>query len=297
MPVLVTRQLIRALGTGPGDHGDSGRSDHVKPRVIPVQKLIAGGKWRAESMRALAEPMLLWFTRGQGRVTVSGIRRGYGAHNAIHLPAGIMHCIDIGPQSFGNAVFFGTGTDLDLPAEPLHLRVRDVSAQAELSALIENAQRELASAATHSDRAAWHHLGLIGIWLMRHQDLAQDGTRADSARRLVARYTDLVERSLGSGKGVADLAAELDVTPTHLTRACQKCCGRSAMALLHDRLMFEARLLLAETHLPVAEIARRLGYGSAGYFTRAFERHEGRTPSAFRKVNHRGPATSPGKSG
>ncbi|PPB80094.1 AraC-like DNA-binding protein [Albidovulum inexpectatum] len=248
-------------------------------------------------MRALAEPMLLWFTRGQGRITISGLRRGYGVHNAIHVPAGVMHCVEIGPQTFGSAVFFGYEPNLALPRAPLHLRVRDVAAQAALSSLIENAQRELASAAPLSRQAAWHHLGLIGIWLMRHENLAQESPGPDAAQRLVTRYTDLIECTLGSGKGVAELAAELGVTPTHLTRACQKCCGRSAMALLQDRLMFEARLLLAETRLPVAEIARRLGYGSAGYFTRAFERQTGQTPSAFRKVNRRDPVTDATKSG
>ena len=38
--------------------------------------------------------------------------------------------------------------------------------------------------------------------------------------------------------GVAEFAASLGVTPTHLTRCCKQACNRPASALLHDRLIF-----------------------------------------------------------
>ncbi len=85
------------------------------------------------------------------------------------------------------------------------------------------------------------------------------------------------------GRDVADYAAALGVTPTHLTRACRAACGRTAHELLQDRLLFEARCLLSDTTLPVKDIAGRLGFGSAAYFTRAFHYQTGQTPSAFRR--------------
>jgi AraC family transcriptional activator of pobA len=91
-----------------------------RPRPSPCdwcrfRGLPAGGRWRVEAMRAYAEPLLLWFTRGQGRITVGGITRGYGAHNAIYIPAGMMHGFEVGPQTFGTALFFGRDHGLDLP--------------------------------------------------------------------------------------------------------------------------------------------------------------------------------------
>jgi AraC-like DNA-binding protein len=240
------------------------RTRHVRPaveiplaepaamRIVPIARLAAGGRWRVEAMRALSEPVLLWFTRGQGRITVGGITRGYGAHNAVFIPAGMMHCFDVGSQTFGSALFFGADHGLDLPAEPLHLRIRDVVPQAELSGIIDNIQRETDSQRPASQKAALHYLGLM-------------------------------EREFRSGKGVSELAKELGVTATHLTRVCNKTCGRSASDLLHDRLIFEARRILAETRTPVAEVARSLGFNSAAYFTRAFQHRVGKTPSAFRK--------------
>ena len=42
---------------------------------------------------------LLWLTRGQGRITVNGIRRGLGAHNAVFVPPGVLFAFDPGPQA------------------------------------------------------------------------------------------------------------------------------------------------------------------------------------------------------
>jgi AraC-like DNA-binding protein len=257
-----------------------------KLRLVPIARLAQGGRWRVEAMRAYCEPVLLWFTRGQGRVTVGGITRGYGAHNAIYVPAGMMHGFEVGVQTSGTALFFGADHGLNLPDEPLHLRIREVGPQTELSGIIENIQREMEGNKPGNERAAHHHLGLLGIWLERHVETSADETpRADASRRLARAYADLLERGFRSGKGVADYARELGVTPTHLTRVCNKTCGRSASDLLHDRVIFEARRLLAETRLPVAAVAETLGFTSPAYFTRAFQHRTGKTPTSFRKAH------------
>lgn len=254
-------------------------------RLVPIPRLAQGGRWRVEAMRSHSGPVLYWFTRGQGRITVAGVTRGYGTHNAIFLPPGTMHGFELGPQVFGTAVFFGRGSDVTLPDRPLHLRVRDTAPQAELSGLLDALQRELDGDRPGAARAARHHLGLIGVWIERQGTIAQaEEKRPDAARRLVARYTALVERDFATGKGVADYAAELGVTPTHLSRVCNQCCGRSALKLVQDRVLFEARRLLTETDRPVNRIATDLGFASAAYFTRAFQARAGKTPTAFRKA-------------
>ena len=251
-------------------------------RFVPIARLAAGGRWRVEAMRSLSEPMLLWFTRGQGRITVAGTTRGYGAHNAIFIPAGVMHGFEVTPQVFGTAVFFGRDCSVTLPATPQHLRIRDAGPQMELNAILEAVQREMESDKPAHDRATRHHLGLLGVWLER-QAGAGDVTKPDAVRRLAARYASLLEQDFRSGKTVSDYAAALGVTPTHLTRVCNQACGRSASALLQERVLFEARKLLAETKSPVNRIADALGFRSPAYFTRAFQHRTGQTPTAFRR--------------
>lgn len=257
----------------------------TQARIVAIPRLAAGGRWRVEAMRSISEPCLLWFTKGQGRITISGVTRGYTAHNAIFIPAGVMHGFEVGPQVFGSAVFFGKSSTVTLPAEPLHLRIREVHAQQELNVMLDMIQREIESDSPAHDRAARHYLGLLGVWLERQAaKAAGDRTRPDAARRLVARYTALLERAFHTGCGVADLAAELGVTPTHLTRCCKQSCGRSAHDLLAERRIFEARRLLAETDQPVGKIGTSLGFASPAYFTRAFQHLTGHSPSAFRRM-------------
>lgn len=253
-------------------------------RLVAIPRLAAGGRWRVEAMRSLSEPCFLWFTKGQGRITIAGQTRGYTAHNAIYIPAGVMHGFEAGPQVFGTAVFFGRDTTVTLPDQPQHLRIREVHAQQELNVVLDMIQREMDSNTPAHERATRHYLGLLGVWLERQVvRTAPETTAPDAARRLVARYTALMEREFRRGAGVGELAAHLGVTPTHLTRCCRETCGRSAIELLQDRRIFEARRLLTETTTPVGRIAESLGFTSAAYFTRAFQNLTGQSPSAFRR--------------
>jgi len=256
-------------------------------RIVPIQRLAAGGRWRTEAMRSYSCPMLLWFTKGQGRITVAGVTRGYGPHNAIFIPAGTMHGFDMLGQVFGQALFLPRdGAGLFWPDEPMHLRLREVRAQADLTGLLDTLERELQSDDPASGRAAQYQTGLISVFLERH---AQDGDpyaaprKTRSADRLAAAFTALVERDFTRPRQISDYATELGVTPTHLTRACRSTCGRGALDILSDRKLYEARRRLAETGEPVKDIAASLGFTSAAYFTRAFRAETGMSPTEFRK--------------
>lgn len=267
-------------------------------RLVPLARLTAGGRWRIEAMRSLREPLLLWFTQGQGRITIAGNTRGYGTHNAIFIPAGTMHGFETTSRVQGTAVFFGREHGLALPDAPLHLRVRETAPQKELIAVLDNIQRELDSQRPGARRAAQHHLGLLGVWLERQiarngEEAGTNGPRPAAAQRLAARYAALLERDFRSDMGVADFAAALGVTPTHLSRACRAANGRSALDLLQDRRAFEARHLLRETRIPVQDIARHLGYSSPAYFSRAFHNLTGQSPTAFRRNGERGLRPAP----
>jgi len=253
-------------------------------RVVPLPRFAQGGRWRTEAMRSYSQPLLIWFTKGQGRITVAGSTRGFGAHNAVFLPAGTMHGFEMSGQVFGTLVYFPNDPGLGLPQDAIHLRFRDAHIQAELTQLIDNLQREAERDMPGHDRALLFHGGLLAVWLERQVALQPEAeARPDKTRRLVAAFTALVERDFRSGKSVNDYAAELGVTPTHLSRICNTSCGRPASALLADRVHYEARRLLAETRTPVKDIARDLGFTSAAYFTRAFQKKTGKTPTGFRR--------------
>ena len=55
-------------------------------RLMAIPRLAAAGKWRVEAMRSLSEPLFLWFTKGQGRITIGGITRGYSSRSLVEMP-------------------------------------------------------------------------------------------------------------------------------------------------------------------------------------------------------------------
>lgn len=256
--------------------------------LVPIAQNADTGRWRTEAMRSHAAPRLLYISKGQGRITIAGLTSGYGPNNMIFIPANTMYGFEVGTTVFGQMLSIPLAMAGEWPEEPVHLRIRDVHAQKELFTHFDNLERELKSNKTAHTRAAHYLVGILGVFFERQlQDQPADPATISrtetSAAKLVAAFTDLIERDFRSDKGVADYAAALGVTPTHLTRCCNQTCGRSAHSLLSDRVLYEARLLLRDTRTPVQDIASRLGYTSPAYFTRAFQTRTGMTPTKFRR--------------
>jgi AraC family transcriptional activator of pobA len=260
----------------------------VALRVDSLQSLTTGGKWRSAAMRSYRSPILLWFTKGQGRITCAGTTHGFGPNNAIFIPAGTMHGFEPTSQTFGSAIFFSEiGAD-SLPQRPLHLRIRTNQDQAELTALLETIKREIDANKPYSARALEHLSGLISVWLERQAKLlGTDSQTTTAAEKLAARFTAIIETQLLAGLSVSDYAETLNVTPTHLSRVCRATCGKSASELLQERQTFEARRLLVDTQLPINRIAELLGFRSPAYFSRAFKERAGETPSTFRETRRK----------
>lgn len=255
-------------------------------RLTQISRLSKGGRWRVEAMRSYSTDVLLWFTRGQGRITVAGVTSGYGAHNAVFIPAGTMHGFEASALVFGTAVFIPKTANMALPKEPVHLRIRDAAPQTEVTGVLENLQREIDGDRPERLAAMQHHTGLLSVWLQRQILLSDLNDKAPSAgQRLANRFAEMVESRYTEGMSISEYAEALGVTPTHLTRVCNKACGRPAHMLLNDRVLFEARRRLVETKEPIQKVAQDLGFRSAAYFTRAFQHHIGCTPSNFRKDN------------
>ncbi|MFT6933203.1 MAG: AraC family transcriptional activator of pobA [Paracoccaceae bacterium] len=255
------------------------RSDFA---VVSLGKARMRGGWRVTTLGARPFHQLLWITRGQGRITVGGITRGYSANRAIFVPAGTLMSIELGAQVNGLILDIPPDPQLGLPTDTFNLRVADMTAQAQLTSYIEQIERELSGKSIGFDRMLRGYMLLLSTWIERQLNGQDVAVLRDRSHQLVERYARLIQEDFRSGLSVADFAARLGVTPTHLSRVCKDASGRPAHALLQDRIMHEARRLLADTDMPAREVAEHLGFSSAAYFTRAFSQQTRLTPSQFR---------------
>src|SRR5919206_441434 len=76
------------------------------------------------------------------------------------------------------------------------------------------------------------------------------------------------EGARGEPVSLRDVARELGMTPGHLTTVVRRRTGRTVQEWIIERRMAEARSLLSDTQLPIADIAHRVGMPDPGYFSR-----------------------------
>ena len=130
---------------------------------------------------------------------------------------------------------------------------------------------------------------LVAVQFLRLRGAQHAAQKPRGARdTLVQRYRTLLEAQFRTQQSLAFYAGALGVSADHLSRACRNVTGQSAQQLLHERLMLEARRLLAYTAAPVAQIAAQLGYADPAYFSKFFARSVGETPTAYRSLVARG---------
>ena len=105
--------------------------------------------------------------------------------------------------------------------------------------------------------------------------------------RVVSRFVELVERDATRRHRIADYAAELAVTPGHLSVLCTQYAGQCAKRLLESILVSRARRMLLYTDESAARIGASLGFEDPSYFSRFFRRETGQTPNEFRNALRR----------
>ncbi|SDZ35141.1 AraC-type DNA-binding protein [Jannaschia faecimaris] len=246
-----------------------------------VTPLIRHGRWRRTLPHVEKLPVLIWMQRGQGRVTILGRTRGFQPSTAICLPPGTPFSIEPGAMTEGTLLRLPNLFEAPLPDTPRMLRLSDVSTQGELSGLIDRLGRHGDLGNPSAGRAALGRVILISALI---EKLASTQAVAHVSRpaALAVRFARMVEKHLCTGATLEEIGAEMGVTATHLTRTLRETAGMTAAAYMQARLMHEACRRLSDTDDAAATIAAALGFSSAAYFTRAFGREMGKTPSAFR---------------
>ena len=80
------------------------------------------------------------------------------------------------------------------------------------------------------------------------------------------------------------LAAQAHISKYHLSHSFRRQYAISPIQYLTKRRLEEARHLLSHTMHSLSEIGSMTGFSSASYFSQAFKRHTGLSPSAYRKA-------------
>jgi AraC family transcriptional activator of pobA len=130
-----------------------------------------------------------------------------------------------------------------------------------------------------------HLVAVLVLWLERWQDATRterhDG--GDPGMALYRRFIGLLERDFARHGDAAHYAEELRVPQAALTRALTAATGHGTKELVTERRMLEAERLLRFSELTVGELAFRTGFSDPLYFSRAFKRRHGVSPTEYRR--------------
>jgi AraC family transcriptional regulator of adaptative response / DNA-3-methyladenine glycosylase II len=99
-----------------------------------------------------------------------------------------------------------------------------------------------------------------------------------------ARLIDEPDAWSEDGPGAARIAARLGVSDRHLRRIFEAQFGVSPLQYLQTRRLLAAKQLIADTALPMAQVALASGFASVRRFNAAFLGHYGLNPSALRRA-------------
>ena len=136
----------------------------------------------------------------------------------------------------------------------------------------------------HSSDLQRHLLSVLLGWIERWYDAERTERRDvdDSGIQLFRRFARVLERDFAAHHDAAHYADALGVPPAALSQALNRVTGRSTKELVTDRVMLEAARLLRFTDRTIGEISWATGFSDPLYFSRAFKRHHGMAPSAYR---------------
>ncbi|OIN79708.1 AraC family transcriptional regulator [Mycobacterium malmoense] len=258
------------------------------PDTPPVSVVRSGPEDFVERGRHIHDFPALWYLPAAGLVYVAAAGRV--------LDPGRLEDRDAGVAVFFDPAALGEDARSPWPAWRAHpllfpflhghaggiLRLEVHAARRSAwDAAIRSIEAELLARQDGYRQAALAHLTLLLIDLARLAGPVVDELRR-AGEPLLAEVFEVIDRRHPESLSLRDVAGELGVTPGHLTTVVRRRTGRTVGEWITERRMAAARALLAETDLPVAEVARRVGVSDPGYFSRLFGRAHDASPRQWR---------------
>lgn len=121
---------------------------------------------------------------------------------------------------------------------------------------------------------------LAGLY---HKYSNQKKTVHDHKEELLWRFLALLSKHVKSERSLQFYANRLFVTPKYLTQTVKKLSGKTAGEYIDELVIVEAKNLLRDPSLTIAQVADLLYFSDQFFFSKFFKRYTGLNPSEYRK--------------
>lgn len=125
--------------------------------------------------------------------------------------------------------------------------------------------------------------------LMQSNRSAHDETEGVENRQdtILRSFLKLVWRYYKTEHNVDFYAGKLCLSSKHLSRVVRAKLGKTPYAVIRDELLQQASSLLKDSKMSVQEISAELHFSEMASFCKFFKKHQGISPTAFRKQSRR----------
>ncbi|MBM3104618.1 MAG: helix-turn-helix domain-containing protein [Pseudomonas sp.] len=249
--------------------------------------------WEIKAHRHADLFQLLYVRRGQALIEVEG-RRSTVREAAIQvIPPMTVHGFQFSADIDGYVLTLGTPLVAQLEGQlgvPLTVMAsagcyRLGADRGALHTLISVLHQEYEGSAPARELLLHSLVTSLMVWISRRsQQRTLPSNRDERNQQLLAGFIKQVELHYKEHLSVELFAHRLGVSSVHLNTLCRELAGQTALQIIHQRLLLEARRNLIYTNMSISQLSDSLGFSDPTYFSRFFRRLCGQTPNAFRQA-------------
>jgi len=201
---------------------------------------------------------------------------------AYYLRPGQTHCWNFSSIPKGYVILFREELllkeDIDLLYTfPAHIQLKD---QAVIFTLLDALYLEFKIQNSGTEvHQAYLHLLIAKLKMLSQSPAAHHG-----ATQLFQQYKRLINDHFLQQRQLNFYAGALNITPAVLNSTCKKAVDKTALAVINERILLEAKILLSATGKAISEIAHDLGFADSPHFIKFFKLYTNLTPGNYREL-------------
>lgn len=100
---------------------------------------------------------------------------------------------------------------------------------------------------------------------------------------VIRRVKELIQKNYAGEITLTRVAEQVHLSPAYLSRLFKNRTGKSFIDYLTEVRLQEAKTLLLSGEMTIDQVAEAVGFQNNSYFTAVFKKHQGLTPSEFRR--------------